>query len=63
MSTIDAICAKLETMYSHRGDGIPTQYVNADGPEASALIRQQAAEIERLKERLIIAHEALDYNP
>ena len=49
---IKALLARLLTMYSHRGDGIPTQYVNPDGPQAVALIREQASEIERLRESL-----------
>lgn len=38
---------RLETMIDHRGDGIPTQYLNPDGPEAAAEIvslREQVAE-------------------
>jgi hypothetical protein len=31
----DDLIARLRAMYSHRGDGIPTQYVNPDGPEAA----------------------------
>lgn len=38
----DDLIARLRSMYSHRGDGIPTQYVNPNGPEA-------ADEIERLR--------------
>ncbi|EJU14150.1 hypothetical protein LH128_05308 [Sphingomonas sp. LH128] len=38
----DDLIARLRAMYSHRGDGIPTQYVNPNGPEA-------ADEIERLR--------------
>lgn len=34
----DALIERLTTMYSHRGDGIPTQYVNPDGPEAAERI-------------------------
>lgn len=31
----DDLIARLRAMYSHRGDGIPTQYVNPNGPEAA----------------------------
>ena len=45
------IVERLTAMYSHRGDGLPTQYVNPDGLEAAAEItrlRAQLAEAERL---------------
>lgn len=34
---------RLRAMYSHRGDGIPTQHVNPDGPEAADRILQLEA--------------------
>ena len=43
------IVERLTAMYSHRGDGLPTQYVNPDGLEAAAEItrlRAQLAEAE-----------------
>lgn len=49
----DDLIARLRAMYSHRGDGIPTQYVNPNGPEA-------ADEIERLREALEPFAEAAD---
>ena len=48
----DGLVERLTTMYSHRGDGIPTQYVNPDGPEAAHHIAAQDAEIARLREAL-----------
>jgi hypothetical protein len=33
-----ALVDRLRTMYSHRGDGLPTQPVNPDGEEAAARI-------------------------
>ena len=49
----EALIALLEITYLHRMDGLPmrSQYVNPDGPQAVALIREQAAEIERLRDR------------
>jgi len=43
------IVERLTAMYSHRGDGLPTQYVNPDGLEAATEItrlRAQLAEAE-----------------
>lgn len=37
------LIGRLQAMYSHRGDGIPTQFINPDGPEAADLIERQAA--------------------
>ncbi len=62
MTTIDTICAKLDAIGEAEMYEAPAS-TKATIDEASSLIRQQADEIERLKERLIIAHEALDYNP
>ena len=39
------IWTRIEAMYSHRGDGIPTQYVNRDGPEAAARGRELEAQL------------------
>ncbi len=35
---------RLRAMYSHRGDGIPTQYFNSDGPEAADAINRLEVE-------------------
>lgn len=43
------IVERLLTMYSHRGDGLPTQYVNPDGPEAADTIIALRAEVEMLR--------------
>jgi FtsZ-binding cell division protein ZapB len=48
----------LETMYSHRGDEMPTQYVNPDGPEAIAVIHTLQAELAAVK----ADNERLDIN-
>lgn len=40
------LVARLVTMYSHRGDGLPTQYINPDGPEAAERIAELEAELE-----------------
>lgn len=40
---------RLGAMYSHRGDGFPTQYVNPDGPYAVAVIERLTAEVARLR--------------
>ena len=45
------IVERLLAMYSHRGDGIPTQYVNPDGPKAATEItalRERVAKLEAL---------------
>ncbi|MGI4744940.1 MAG: hypothetical protein ACRYGI_11590 [Janthinobacterium lividum] len=52
MTDTDALVARLTAMYSHRGDGIPTQCVNPDGAEAADLIARQAEEIARLEAAL-----------
>lgn len=39
------IVERLTAMYSHRGDGLPTQYVNPDGREAAAEITRLRAEL------------------
>ena len=38
MNQLAELKAKLLAMYSPWGDGIPTQYVNPDGPEAATAI-------------------------
>jgi len=38
MSEFEGLKERLLAMYSHRGDGIPTQPVNPDGQEALAAI-------------------------
>lgn len=43
------ITEKLLAMYDHRGDGMPTQYVNADGPEAVEAILALRKEVEALR--------------
>ena len=47
----EALIARLEITYMNRRDGLPgrSQYVNPDGPQAAATIREQATEIERLR--------------
>lgn len=39
------IVERLTAMYSHRGDGLPTQYVNPDGREAAAEITRLRAQV------------------
>lgn len=41
MTEADDLIEKLLAMYSHRCDGLPTQYVNPDGPDAAARIATQ----------------------
>lgn len=41
---------RLNALYPHRGDGVLTQLVNPDGPEASAEITRLRGEVERLRE-------------
>jgi hypothetical protein len=43
------LIARLLSMHSHRGDGLPTQHVNPDGPAAVAEIERLNAEIERVR--------------
>lgn len=57
----EQLCERLLAMYSHRGDGVPTQYVNPDGPDAAARIEALNAENARLKAQLAIAREALRF--
>ena len=40
---------RLLAMYSHRGDGLPTQYVNPDGPDAVEKIASLRARVEELE--------------
>lgn len=48
----DALVERLDAMYSHRGDGIPTQYVNPDGPAAIDAIIALRARVAALEEGL-----------
>ena len=50
----EALIARLEITHWHRMSGLPmrSQYVNPDGPQAAATIREQAAELERLRARV-----------
>ena len=48
MTYDEGIIARLRTMYSHRGDGIATQYVNPDGPEAADLLTECARVLDAL---------------
>lgn len=43
---------RLMTMRSHRGDGIPTQFVNPDGPGALALLDHHKARADRAEAAL-----------
>lgn len=47
--TIAELREEPEAMYSHRGDGIPTQFVNPDGPEAVAAVDALLDRIEKLE--------------
>jgi hypothetical protein len=47
MTDIEDLESKLLKMYSHRGDSLPTQYVNPDGPDAVAAIQALQAELKR----------------
>lgn len=48
---------RLLAMYSHRGDGLPTQYVNPDGPDAVEEIASLRARVAVLEGALAeIAH-------
>jgi hypothetical protein len=42
---VEQVKAALLTMYSHRGDGFPTQYVNPDGAAAVAAITDLQARL------------------
>lgn len=53
------LTTRLLSMYSHRGDGIPTQYVNPDGPEAATALTTAQSRIEELEGVLSITFEAL----
>lgn len=54
----DDLKARLRSMHSHRSDGLPTQHVNPDGPEAADRIEALEARIEALR----FAHEAIINN-
>lgn len=43
--TTTELVARLRTTYSHRGDGLATQLVNPDGPEAAARIEELEAQV------------------
>lgn len=60
------ITEKLLAMDDHRGDGLPTQYVNPDGPEAVEAILALRKEVEAMTKdpnRLDIATIALTDDP
>ena len=46
---LDKLKADLLAMYSHRGDGIPTQHVNPDGPKAVQAITALQARVSELE--------------
>lgn len=48
MGEVDLI-ARLRATYSHRGDGLATQLVNPDGPEAAARIEELTAQVGRVE--------------
>ena len=50
MNQLAELKAKLLAMYSPWGDGIPTQYVNPDGPEAATAITDLEALVGELGE-------------
>lgn len=54
------IVERLTAMYSHRGDGLPTQYVNPDGLEAAAEITRLRAQVKIVQSaaKTIMIHEA-----
>lgn len=65
MNNSKDLCERLNAMLSHRGDGVPTQFINPDGPDAAARIealKARVAELEgALNERdLFINPEALE---
>jgi hypothetical protein len=45
---MDELIDRLNMMYSHRGDGIPTQYVNPDGPVAAELLERMWEALETI---------------
>ncbi len=47
------ITLKLLAMYDHRGDGMPTQYVNPDGPEAVEAILALRARVSQIETALV----------
>jgi hypothetical protein len=53
--------ARLRSMMSHRGDGIPTQYVNPAGPEAADRIEALEAEVARLRNPAMPAWSEFDH--
>lgn len=48
MNNDKELCERLNAMLSHRGDGIPTQFINPDGPEAAARIEALNAMVAEL---------------
>lgn len=44
------LCARLGALHSHRGDGIPTQFVNPDGKDAVAAIERLNAALKAAQE-------------
>lgn len=53
------IVERLLAMYSHRGDGIPTQYVNPDGPKAVTEITALRERVAKLEGEVSILKQAL----
>lgn len=49
---LPALAERLTAMYSHRGDGIPTQHVNPDGPDAWAAIEALNAKLAKVRAAL-----------
>lgn len=47
---IAGLCVRLGAMYSHRSDGIPTQFVNPDGKDAVAAIEKLNAALKAAQE-------------
>lgn len=55
------ITEKLLAMDDHRGDGLPTQYVNPDGPEAVEAILALRKEVEEMKAALRACRHAVGH--
>jgi hypothetical protein len=60
---MDSLVERLRAMYSHRGDGIPTQFVNHDGPEAADELTRLTAENARLRGALVEVEKILREGP
>jgi hypothetical protein len=56
----DKLIERLRSMYSHRGDGFPTQCVNPDGREAADRIEALEAEIADLHRDIEIKRKKLE---